>query len=308
MKQERLRTLVARRYGEYIDAPGDFRVNCPYCPRAGLKPDNDHKLYISWSRELYHCFRCDAAGPISKIFEDEVVSIEQQRVEMLERRKEEFQKEVSERNIELIPDGSIAFSTLENDHPAFRYILGRGVKVPVELLYHPAYTRRREDGHHRYLGPRLIFPVYMNGRYEGFQARTIENHPVKYVNAEGFMKSHVIYNWDRVKRSDTLVVTEGIFDVLNAGMDRTVAIFGKSLSKFQTDLILYHGYSKIVFALDKDAVKKARKAAAELSKYHGNVWYLKMPWSDPGSAPSQEFNNLIDSGLSPWRTVGLQKA
>jgi hypothetical protein len=138
MKQERLRTLVSRRFGNYLDAPSDFRVNCPYCPRRGHSPDTDHKLYISWSKEMSHCFRCDYAGPISRIFEDEVITLEKQRQEMLEQRKEEFRKSVEERQIELVPKEAVAFSSLHPEHPAFKYMYGRIIVCPC------VYTAKRK--------------------------------------------------------------------------------------------------------------------------------------------------------------------
>ena len=133
-------------------------------------------------RDIYHCFRCDAAGPLTRIFVDEVLSLEQQRQELLDQRKEQFRKEVEEKNIELIPDEAVPFSTLNDDHPAVIYMNDRDVHIPIELLYIQAYTRKRENGHHAYYGSRLIFPVYMDATYQGFQARTTGNHPTKYVN------------------------------------------------------------------------------------------------------------------------------
>lgn len=307
MTQEKLRLLAMRRFDDCVPAPRDIRVNCPYCPSKGHSPDTEHKLYMSWKLEVFHCFRCEIVGPLSRIFGNDFLTFTQQRDEFLNQQKENFKQSVIERNIELVPDNAVPYSSLSEEHPAVRYILSRDVSVPVETLYCDSYIRRKEDGHRSYYGPRIIFPVYMEAIYQGFHARTIRNHPVKYVNGEGFKKSHAIYNWDRAKQSPVLVVVEGVFDALKVGLNRTCSIFGKELSKVQRDLILSRRFDKIIFIMDRDAIIKSKKMAADLSRYHNNVWYLKIPWKDPGVAPRNEINQLIDSGISPWRNNGLQK-
>ena len=42
-----------------------YRINCPFCVKLAGKVDKDYKLYITPAIGVYHCFRCDSAGPIS---------------------------------------------------------------------------------------------------------------------------------------------------------------------------------------------------------------------------------------------------
>ena len=309
MRREFLRILIKKKFGDYITAPDDYRVNCIFCIKRKKSKDTEHKLYLSWSKDFYHCFRCDTSGKLENLFEDKIYNFEEEK-EDLSLEKETFRKEIEIRNVEPIPENSVLLTYLPPNHPAIIYAKSRGVIFPKESLFCENYIREKYKGEFVYskYGSRIIFPIFINGIYQGFQARTITDHPIKYVNSEGFIKSKIIYNWDRAKHSSVLVVVEGIIDSIKTGLDKSVAIFGKSLSKFQRDLIMYNRFDKIIIMLDRDAFINTKKIAKELSLFHNNIWYVKIKCKDPGSTPSDELNNLLNSQLSDWKNNGLQRA
>jgi len=122
---------------------------------------------------------------------------------------------------------------------------------------------------------RIIFPVKMFDEYVGWQGRDITdrwkketNYP-KSLTSKGFKKSLMLYNYDRVKDCDTITITEGPIDAIKCFMINGVALFGKTLSDRQFELIRKMPNLKhVVIALDPEEIKAIDQLAKKLNIYY----------------------------------------
>jgi DNA primase len=105
-------------------------------------------------------------------------------------------------------------------------------------------------------------------RLAGWQARLITpqvNRSPKYITARGVRKSKLLYGLPRaVKSSGPIVMCEGVTDVWRLGRN-AVALFGKSLSHAQQELLLRHFWGRsLVLFLDRDAAKETHSTCQNL--------------------------------------------
>lgn len=96
-----------------------------------------------------------------------------------------------------------------------------------------------------------------NGQIEGYVSRTIdkETEP-KYLYSKGLQKGNYLFNYDRTKREQSLIIVEGILDALilrERGINNVVALGGVSFSDTQLSELLSNKKLKEVFlSLDND--------------------------------------------------------
>jgi hypothetical protein len=179
-------------------------------------------------------------------------------------------------------------------HSARHYLWARGFDVR-ELWetwgvgYAPIFcTDRKAAG-------RIIIPVRLGGVCVGWQARYIGHVPKgscvrKYLNPHGFPKRRLLYNYDLASRAPFVVVCEGVTDVYAVG-PCGVALFGKSASPQQEDLLVRHWGDKVILLLldndDNDAQVKAAQLEQRLRpRMRGGLLRVQLPSNlDPGICP-----------------------
>ena len=89
---------------------------------------------------------------------------------------------------------------------------------------------------------RIIIPQVQHMHLIGWQGRALHSK-LKYLNNKGALKSQWIYNLDKALMYPEVIVFEGVTNVWRTGLD-SIAIFGKSLSMHQADLL------KIIWGFD----------------------------------------------------------
>ncbi|SRR5215204_1287807 len=293
-------SLLKRKFPNYGKQGNEYKVICPRChPHA--TDGHGLKLYINFKRGVFHCFVCDWAGPIRLLFPMTSFTVPVVHHETI------IPIEVlPDSAIEAIPDGSIEFKYLPNQHPAVQYLIKR--RLSIETLPSQPYYTSDFIRQGRSFGSRIVFPIYSDNQYQGFQARSLqEDHPIKYVSALGFKKSKTLYNWDRAKQGKQIVITEGIFDANRVGISG-VASFGKSLSEVQMLLLRESKATRIILLYDRDALKASKIMAHELARRHSNIWYGILPKKDPDEMDEQILHSFLAAGLSPFNSTGLQRA
>lgn len=182
-----------------------------------------------------------------------------------------------------LPDGLTLVSELCRTypyHPAVEYMCGER-RYTVEALdkYQISYCERSAE--FPAVNRRIVFPIYMHNRLQGWQARYIGEPPSKvvqkYYNMPGIRKSQLAYNYDVAKHSKLGVIVEGLPDVHRLG-DPAVAIFGSSMSKFQNDLVVMAWAGKpVAVMLDADAIENAKKICASLREQGVDAFVVYMP-------------------------------
>jgi len=154
------------------------------------------------------------------------------------------------------------------------YLRGRGIPTEVAKEYGLQYWAARS---------RVVFPIVMNGKVYGWEARA--TGPTEFLNENGekvtipktlglpgMRKDLMLMFADRLKGAEHAVVCEGAVDAIKAHFcGGNVATMGKNVSKEKLDLIRSTGVRRIYVALDPDAAKdisKMVKAYGDLEVYH----------------------------------------
>lgn len=113
---------------------------------------------------------------------------------------------------------------------------------------------------------RVMFPVVLNGKFVGYQGRSIDKVPDKdkVRNNEGFRRDSLVMFLDHVKENEFVIIAEGPVDALKFyNVGNFVATMGKIISKKQIDLIKTKKPQKVYLALDGDAALEMSNLARE---------------------------------------------
>lgn len=280
---------IKEQYSYIASRDSELRIHCPFCEKRVGKDDTKYHMYINVSKNLFWCFRCEAKGAASRLVQGLNYAFDLQSA--LQSKTPRFQ-ETSLKDIEQLPDNIIALDDLDDDHPAHVYLRSRISPfqyMQYEIYYCDNYVRNNKE-----YGPRLIFPVFQEGQYLGFQARSIvDTEELRYVGAYNFDKRRALFNWINAKSSSRLILAEGIFDALAIGSD-AVAVFGKHLSVLQKDIISQKHFDEIYCFFDKDALKNAHQTAKILSRYVDKCYYINYDVKDPGIMSRSKIDYLLN--------------
>jgi hypothetical protein len=191
---------------------------------------------------------------------------------------------------------------LPSTHSARQYLWARGYDIR-ELWetwgvgYAPIFcTDRKAAG-------RIVIPVRLGGVCVGWQARyagyVAKGSKVrKYLNSSRFPKRKLLYNCDLASREPFVVVCEGVTDVYAVGR-AGVALFGKSASPEQEDLLVRYWGDKVILLLldndDPDAQAKAAQLEQRLRpRVRGGLLRVQLPGnSDPGDYPRENLRDFL---------------
>ena len=111
-------------------------------------------------------------------------------------------------------------------------------------------------------------------------------------------------NFDNARESDTVVVTEGVFDAIRVGKCG-VATFGKAVSETQVGLLQQY-WRHVVLLLDPDAEKAIEQTRAMFAPTVDVVTVALRGYKDAGETPrvelwSQIFDACAAAGLDPCK-------
>lgn len=250
--------------------PGEhYRVNCPYCG------DTRQRLYINHmyrtvdnfgrvqGKYLAHCFneKCDITG-----LENELKLYVSWQTKLLQ---PEYDPRAAQDMFvpTTLPGKCIDLAKLPISHPAITYLEQIRQFSPHELQrdWGVVYCESAEedvDGfipgtkiYSRLVRNRIIAPIYWQSQLVGWQARSLDDHKIKYYTMPGLHKNYMLYNGDRARHHRFGVVVEGVFDAWRVGT-RAVALLGKSMSTHQRQLAsAYWSTGALCIMLDPDAIE-----------------------------------------------------
>lgn len=161
---------------------------------------------------------------------------------------------------------------------------------------------------------RIIIPLYLGGRLVSWTGRSIfDKEKIKQLKIPRYKNlsieksvinpKHALFNLDN-SNSDTVILTEGAFDVMRLG-DDCVCSFGTELTQEQVKVIASK-YKKVfvMFDNEEEAQKKARKFGMQLSSMGVEVEVVDA-YSDFGVNDGAELNEAqvkkIKKELGLWR-------
>lgn len=213
----------------------------------------------------------------------------------------------------LLPSNLVSLSDLPENHRARNYLAGRNFDPDTLTKFWCVKFCENSDTYTA--NNRLVFPMLVNGKLLGWQARTvIKDVMPKMYSARGMLRNSIVYNIDMACDKHVCIITEGPLSAIRVG-DHAVALLGKTMSDNQLRLIGNKFRNKhVVIMTDPDAAGKAggdRIFNRMNNTVFASVTRIHLTKGDPADHTHNELielinehlkeNNIdeIDSGINP---------
>lgn len=294
---------IESRYGK-AKVYGNFAYfNCPSCT---VKNRKKRKRFMNLTTYYSNCWICETPLDSDALFGEMLVPSKEAVYVKEEKKENPLARQLP--GTKFIP-----INQLSVDHPAVKF-LHKDHLFNLDKYYHDYHmlycpsdggiTVRRTDPFVS-SAERLIFPVVYKGEFIGWQMRalpgtTYGDRPdcLKYYHL--FNKGECLYNYDKAKKFDLVVVVEGVKKALK--LDNAVATFGKGLSDTQIQLV--QEWKNIVILLDaEDSTQKEAAYMAKMISQNDrncvNVDLRKYNLPSPDEATTEQLVEIIST---EWAT------
>lgn len=287
---------LQRKFGSKLETHGD-EIGIP-CPTCDVGRKREWRLWFNVVKAVGTCYKCHTSfNPLQLIetLEDvrraEAIRIlagySERRVLSLETLRQRVVEYVNEPDEE-IEDDEVPVMSLPREFISSRtstkwpkYVLTRLGSKKTAQEYNVGWCL---EG---FYADRLIVPVYLGGHLVSFVARDMTGFAEKKVlYPKGTKTSRVLFNYDVAKKSEHIILTEGVLDSIYVGHN-AVAVFGTQLSQQQLSLLLASKARRVSILFDGDEAgrKGAEKVSGILSGYYsGRVSVATLP---PGADPDE---------------------
>lgn len=285
----------------------EIRIHCPFCPELKRGEDTKGKLHIHVEKDkkfgLWNCFRCGETGNLLGLIMRleksgfmgamEVVQGGQARKDLTKLisgldggREVTKLKPLQELDF---PEG---YEPLEKN---IKYLVKRRISLK-KIIEHKIGICR--SGPYR---NRVVLPMFMEGKLYFWQCRATSRFQVpKVLGAEVPQSRRVLFNLDKARKHDTIVICEGFFSALRAGPN-AVSTQGKAMSDDQLTLLLKANPKRIVLFWDADAHSEIRQYAQMLGDFF-DVRCVFLREGDPDDRTEEECQELIENAES-WEPL-----
>ena len=295
----------------------EHKYTCPYCGAVD-------KLWVNSHKDVFICYRCGEAGSGVKLvayLRGVTFAEAKQILGSGDSSVEDYNDLLSAWMSNVIEDEPVSLDHITPQGlrwfchvPQFQWEQDIGTQAAAAVMNRGFTPQHLIDFCCGYFvegvfANRVMLPVYKEGRFVYFQAWDYgkrSNPKFKYLNPKNidvpFGKSRLIYNLDRWRSADTLVIVEGVFNawaVEQAGYP-AIATFGKSLSVAQLSQIVSHPAQRVIIGLDQDAHTEARAAANTLRAYGKDALLAEVPTSaDWNDMPITQRTCVVVSASKP---------
>jgi DNA primase len=182
------------------------------------------------------------------------------------------------------------------------YLLKRGFSVETLSYFEVCFSARRK---------RIVIPARNeHSKLVGFIGRTPDSNVMpKYLYSKNFPRKSILFNLNRAKKSDYVIVVEGSLDAMKvhqAGFSNVVSTLGASVTEEHSALLRKY-FDKIVLFADNDEAGMAmtNKLAQGLSGYDVRVVdYSGFSSKDPGEMSEDDIRDAI-MNAQDWLAVAL---
>lgn len=146
---------------------------------------------------------------------------------------------------------------------------------------------------------RVFIPVHDDtGKCVSWLTRSIDpGNKYRYIAAspdrESVPLKTLLYGEQYMTHYKPVIVTEGVFDALRIGSN-AVATFGKKITREQFDRIRKYRHRVLCFDGERETQVQALELMKALSVYPGVTDNVCLDAADPGSAPQEEIDKLLD--------------
>lgn len=200
----------------------------------------------------------------------------------------------------------------KNSYPYFNYLLSRGIDLKDIKNYHIGYVDKGgynhpETGKYIPLITSVVFITYGdNGEPLYWNTRSINPKSTqKSINAPAtdgmYSKRTTIFNLDKAKNTDKIVVCESVFNALMFGHSG-VATFGKQVTEEQINLLknaVRYKNMPIYLFLDNDAKKETNDLANKIYQFTHKIYIVINPYGDKDANDlgKVKANELIEKAI-----------
>ena len=294
----------------------DIIYRCPFC--EGSKGSGH--LYISYDKNMYHCYKCGIGGrDIKNLLTMLGISVDEEIPTAISSRKSSTlklfeiinvnKKEDDVRDLTLVTEffdtHTISLTPSSKD-----YLLKRGLTEEEINVYNikEGVNRRgtfiRNVKGQDYSG-RIMVPSMIGNKVSYFVARDyLGVSDRKYLNPPSSIaySSEDVWNLDLARRSSsTVIICEGVFTAIAAGRGKynAVATYGKSIADVsnrdtggklsQGAQLLNAKFDRYIVAYDADATKELLSTCEYLSARGADTYFIKVP---PIYGPHTDISDL----------------
>ena len=250
--ESRLMIELEKKFGKAkISGNGWIRIPCPTC---SVHNRNKMKRYLNASCNTSKCFICGVDMDVQDLVGGNYMpSYDPNEI------RKPIEKKIDPRSLELPCYDYIPINELPFDHPAIKF-LHKDFLYDLDsywenyrMMWIPTESGKvfRSIAPYTTSSERIVFPVFFQGKMIGWQMRSIpgtfygdRKDVIRYYHL--FDKGSHLYNYDRAKQYDEVVVVEGVKKALK--FPNGVATWGAGISPQQLKLI--QEWPKIVMMLD----------------------------------------------------------
>ena len=287
---------------------GVYTFRCPYCGDSEKYRNKTRGYFFSKKSGLvFKCHNCGVGRSFANFLKENATDLHDEYV--MERYKAgltgkgrnvaapkfEFEKPKFVKKQTDLP----SISSLNNDHPAKGYLLGRGIpeKHFSELYYaekfckwtntlKPTFKDVKRDH------PRIIIPfIDKDGNWFGYQGRSLNpNDNMRYITIMLDEDHPKIYGLNKINDRETIYITEGPFDSLF--LPNSVAMCGADVD------IGSFGWSNCVYVFDNEPRNTQIVDRIANTIDRGDSVVI---WDQ--STKEKDINDMINAGLNVQRVV-----
>lgn len=280
----------------------EYRLHCPFCITNTGSSDSKKHLYIG-PNGLWLCHRCGAKGTMPRLL---------QKTQRLSRAAaEDLAKSIL--GIYALPDSNYSIFSMR-DHVRDRLYGEPEMKfrlVTKPILY-PSWAKSLRGADctvRNYLESRgftqdqmtsyrlgrtkddnyVFVPFFENGAFVYWQCRAVNGkEKINPGDSEALGKSFYVFNYDRAKTFNTVIICEGWADAMTIGPN-AVSIQGKMLSDVQAQkLLTFNANCYIVFLdFDDDTAYAAERIAKKLISSSGRKISVKIVRAEDDRDPNK---------------------
>ena len=296
----------------------EFAINCTECVRRGEpREDTKNRCWINTKTGAFYCYNCHWRGGIEQLVKS-ISAVDSTGAFRIIRG--DLMDPMEHMSLKLIPETFEPDLDADGDMELREVTLPYGYKPivsPHEYLEERGipweYAMENEWGFSEvgYVRDRIIVPTYMEEKLVFWQARATWDEPgnkafKKVLNPKGVSARSVLFNYDKAKVFETIVIVEGFIDAVKTGPN-AVATNGKTLHSKQLEWLRRTDAKNIILMWDAGSWLVNKKAKRKLPsildaehklKMFFDVKLVKMPSDiDPGDLPMRgsEINELISS-------------
>ena len=257
--------MVGCRLDRFVRKKDDlYTFRCPYCGDSAKNKNKTRGYFYSKKNELlFKCHNCGVGRTFANFLKDNFPDLyDQYLMDRYSRGltgkgsntpnpKFDFKTPV----FKLKPKGLQSISSLDEDHPAKKYLVER--KVPEEKLSELFYVHKYKTWVNSQVPtfedvssdhPRIILPLISDGEWFGFQGRALSpRQKLRYITTILDREKPKIFGLDSVDWGDTVYVTEGPIDSLF--LDNSIAMVGADVDWM---FLMKNTDSEFVFVYDNE--------------------------------------------------------